>query len=63
MTSSMKLLGYFKINVMCSLQVIGGKKVYIFGLGHMTKMAAMPIYGKKHKKSSSPEPLADGFET
>ena len=22
------------------------KKVYIFGLGHMTKMAAMPIYGK-----------------
>ena len=24
----------------------GGKKVYINGLGHMTKMAAMPIYGK-----------------
>ena len=24
----------------------GGTKVYINGLGHMTKMAAMPIYGK-----------------
>ena len=33
----------------------GGKKVYINGLGHMTKMAAMPIYGKNLKKSSSPE--------
>ena len=27
----------------------GGKKVYINGLGHMTKMAAMPIYGKNLK--------------
>ena len=35
----------------------GGKKVYIFRPGHMTKMAAMPIYGKDLKKSSSPEPL------
>ena len=25
-------------------------KVYINGPGHMTKMAAMPIYGKNHKK-------------
>ena len=25
-------------------------------LGHMTKMAAMPIYGKNPLKSSSPEP-------
>ena len=24
----------------------GGMKVYINGLGHMTKMAPMPIYGK-----------------
>ena len=30
----------------------GGKKVYINGPGHITKMAAMPIYGK----NSSPEP-------
>ena len=34
----------------------GGTKAYINGPGHMTKMAAMPIYGKKLKKSSSPEP-------
>ena len=26
-------------------------------LGHMTKMAAMPIYGKNLKKSSSPESI------
>ena len=34
----------------------GGTKVYITGPGHMTKMAAMPIYGKNLQKSSSPEP-------
>ena len=33
-----------------------GMKVCINGPGHMTKMAAMPIYGKNLKKSSSPEP-------
>ena len=33
-------------------------KIYTNELGHMTKMAAMPIYGKKNfKKSSSPEPI------
>ena len=34
----------------------GGTKVYSNGPGHMTKMAAMPIYGKDLKKSSTPEP-------
>ena len=34
----------------------GGTKVYSNGPGHMTKMAAMPIYGKNRKTSSSPEP-------
>ena len=34
----------------------GGTKIYINGPGHMTKMAAMPIYGKNLYKSSSPEP-------
>ena len=34
----------------------GGTKVCINGQGHMTKMAAMPIYGKNLKISSSPEP-------
>ena len=31
-------------------------KVCSNGPGHMTRMATMPIYGKKVKKSSSPEP-------
>ena len=42
---------------------IRGKKVYIFGPGHMTKMGAMPKYGKNLKKSSYPEPLVDCLET
>ena len=32
-------------------------KIYTNELGHMTKMATMPIYGKNLKKSSSPEPI------
>ena len=36
----------------------GGRKVYIFRPGHMTKMAAIPIYGKNLNKSSTPEPLS-----
>ena len=27
-------------------------------LGHMTNMAAMPIYGKDIKRATSPEPIA-----
>ena len=34
----------------------GGTKVCSNSPGHMTKMSAMPIYGKNLKKSSSPEP-------
>ena len=34
-----------------------GMKIYTNEVGHMTKMAAMPIYGKNLKKSSSPEPI------
>ena len=34
-----------------------GMKIYINELGHMTNMAAMPIYGKNLKKSSSPEAI------
>ena len=30
----------------------GGTENYINGPGHITKMAAMPIYGKNLKKSS-----------
>ena len=32
-------------------------KIYINELGHMTNMAAMPIYSKNLKKSSFPEPV------
>ena len=31
-------------------------KIFINELGHMINIAAMPIYGKNLKKSSSPEP-------
>ena len=34
----------------------GGTKVCSNGPGHITKMAAMHIYGKNFKKSSSSEP-------
>ena len=34
-----------------------GMKICTKELGHMTNMAAMPIYGKILKKSSSPEPI------
>ena len=33
-----------------------GNKVYIVSPGHITNMAAMYIYGKNLKISSSPEP-------
>ena len=33
----------------------GGKKLYINGPGHMTKMATVPVYGKNLKKSSITE--------
>ena len=39
---------------MQSLDREGGKKVYIFRPGHMTKMDAMLIYGKNLKKCSTP---------
>ena len=34
-----------------------GMKIYTNDLGHMTNMAAMPIYGKNLIKSSSPEQI------
>ena len=34
---------------------LASKKVYIIGPGHMTKMAAMPIYDKNLQKSSPAE--------
>ena len=40
-----------------------GNKSFSNGPGHMTKMAAMPTYGKNLKKSSSPELKADDLDT
>ena len=37
---------------------VGGTKVCSLHLGYMTKMAAIPIYGKTLQKSSSPEPAS-----
>ena len=36
-------------------------KIYEYDIGHMTKMAAMPIYGKKNLQKSLPEPV-DRFQ-
>ena len=46
----------FSSETACGASLGRGTKVCINGPGHMTKMAAMPIYGKNLKKSSSPEP-------
>ena len=40
-----------------------GMKVFSNGLCHMTNMAAMPIYGKNLKKSSSLEQKANDLES
>ena len=34
-----------------------GMKIYTNELSQITNMAAMPIYGKNLKKSSTPEPI------
>ena len=38
--------GPISIKFKMQLRVKDGKKIYIFGLGRMTKMAAMPTYRK-----------------
>ena len=42
----LKPLSQSKPNFMRSLLRKGGRKIFINGPGHMTKMATMPIYGK-----------------
>ena len=46
MSSPLKPLGQSKAKFYVEPPWQGAKKVYINGLGHMTKMAAMPIYSK-----------------
>ena len=48
-SSPLKLLGQSKPIFFVEPPWEGGKKVYINGSGHMTKCAAMPIYGKDLK--------------
>ena len=48
-SSSLKPLGQSIPNFMWKPPWEVGKKVYINGTGHMTKMAAMPIYGTNLK--------------
>ena len=55
--SPLKLLVQFQLNFICGLQAKGERQFIYFGPGHMTKMAAMPIFGINLEKSSSPEPL------
>ena len=50
-SSSLKPLGQSKPNFMWSFLGKGGTKVYINRPGRMTKVAAMPIYGKNLKKN------------
>ena len=45
-SSSLKPLGQSNAKFHVEPPWEGGIKVFINGLGHMTKMAAMPIYGK-----------------
>ena len=64
-TSSPKPLGQSKPNFIWSLLGKGGKKVYMDGPGHMTKIAATPIYGKNLQKIiffPEPEVLCQGLK-
>ena len=52
-----KTVGRFGTKVQMKAGGRIGMKICTNEVGHMTKMAAMPIYGKNLKKSSSPEPI------
>ena len=63
-SSPLKLLGQSKPNFIWSLLGKGGgTKVYINGPGHMTKMAAMPIYGKHLKNLLLQNQMSYDLET
>ena len=47
-----------QVSAHCILVRYKAMKICLYGDGHMTKMADIPIYGKKHfLKSSFPEPV------
>ena len=53
---SSETTGPIEIKFHLELPWDGATKICSNSPGHMTNMAAMPIYGKNLKKSSSPEP-------
>ena len=62
-TSPLKPLGRLKQNFIMEPPWDGETKVCSNGAGHMTKMAAMPIYGKNLKNLLLQNPKADDLET
>ena len=52
-----KLLQSHQSQIYVELPWEGRKEVYISGPGHMTKIAAMPIYGQNLQKSSPTEQI------
>ena len=62
--SPLKPLGRLKPNFIMEPPWDGGTKVCSNSVGHMTKMAAMPMYGKNLKKNLLPQNRkADDLET
>ena len=62
--SPLKPLGRLKPNFIMEPPWDGGTKVCSNGAGHMTEMAAMPIYGKNLKKNLLLQnPKADDLES
>ena len=59
---SSETTGPIKVKFHMELLWDGGTKVCSNGPGHMTKMAAMAIYGKNLNKSSSPDQKANDLE-
>ena len=46
---NLQLLGRFDLKIKCNIQAKEGKKVYIFGLGHMTKIIMCTSHREKKK--------------
>ena len=62
-SSPLKPLGRLKPNFIVEPSWDWGTKVCLNGPGHMTKLAAMSIYGKNLKKNLLQNPKADDLET
>ena len=56
--SPLQQLDQFLLNFICALLAKEERKFIYIRPGYMTKMAAMPIYDKNLKDSSSAEPMS-----